>query len=86
MANFVTDLRTDGILNSAIIASELMAHAQVLDTNEIRQNIIDRYASMGITVNVPAFGGHIQNYIDNSPHATSTVIEYPENGPNGKAS
>ena len=86
MANFVTDLRTDGILNSAIIASELMAHAQVLDTNEIRQNIIDRYASMGITVNVPAFGGHIQNYIDNSPHtATSTVIEYPENGPNGKS-
>ena len=25
-----------------------MAHAQVLDTNEIRQNIVDRYASMAL--------------------------------------
>ena len=86
MANFVTDLRTDSTLNSPIIASQLMAHAKVLDTNAIRQNIIDRYASMGITVNVPAFGGHLQNYIDNSPHTvTTTVVEYPEDGPNGKS-
>lgn len=84
MANFVTDLRTDGTLNSPIIASELMSHAQILDTSSIRQNIIDRYASMGITVNVPNFGGHIQNYVDNSPHSVNTtVIEYPEDGPNG---
>ena len=86
MANLVTDLRTDGVLNSPILQSALMAHAKVLDTNVIRQNIIDRYASMGITVNVPAFGGHVQNYINNSPHSvTTTVIEYPEDGPNGKS-
>lgn len=85
MANLVTDLRTDGTLNSTLLASELMAHAQILDTNIIRQNIIDRYASMGISVNVPNFGQHIQNYVDNSPHvANTTVVEYPEDGPNGK--
>jgi hypothetical protein len=39
---------------------------------------------MGITVNVPNFGEHIQNYIDNTTHqAQSTVIDYPETGLNG---
>ena len=84
MANFVTDLRTDGVLNSPILASELISHAKLLDTAAIRQNIVDRYAAMGITVNVPNFGQHIQNYIDNTTHqAQSTVIDYPETGLNG---
>ena len=84
MANFVTDLRTDGVLNSPILASELISHAKLLDTAAIRQNIVDRYAAMGITVNVPNFGEHIQNYIDNTTHqAQSTVIDYPKTGLNG---
>ena len=84
MANLVTDLRTDGVLNSNILASELISHAKLLDTATIRQNIIDRYSAMGITVNVPNFGEHIQNYIDNTNHqAQSTVIDYPETGLNG---
>ena len=84
MANLVTDLRTDGILNSASLASELISHAQLLDTAGIRQNIIDRYDAMGITVNVPAFGQHIQNYINNTTHQVqSTVVDYPVNGLNG---
>ena len=84
MANLVTDLRTDGVLNSPILASELISHAKPLDTAAIRQNIVDRYAAMGITVNVPNFGQHIQNYIDNTTHqAQSTVIDYPETGLNG---
>lgn len=84
MANIVTDMRTDGILNSTTVASLLMSHAQILDTNTIRQNIIDRYDAMGITVNVPFFGAHIQNYVNNSPHvATTSVIGYPESGLNG---
>ena len=84
MANFVTDLRTDGVLNSPILASELISHAKLLDTTAIRQNIVDRYAAMGITVNVPNFGEHIQNYIDNTTHqAQSTVIDYPKTGLNG---
>lgn len=84
MANLVTDLRTDGVLNSTSLASELISHAKLLDTTTIRQNIVDRYAAMGITVNVPNFGEHIQNYIDNTTHqAQSTVIDYPETGLNG---
>ena len=84
MANLVTDLRTDGVLNSTSLASELISHAKLLDTLAIRQNIIDRYDAMGITVNVPAFGQHIQNYIDNTTHQVqSTVVDYPTNGLNG---
>ncbi len=84
MANLVTDLRTDGVLNSASLASELISHAKLLDTVAIRQNIIDRYDAMGITVNVPFFGQHIQNYVDNTNHQVqSSVVDYPENGLNG---
>lgn len=85
MANIVTDLRTDGVLNSSSIQSDLMAHAKILDTNEIKQNIIDRYNDLGISVNVPNFGQYIENFLDNSGYqATKTVIDYPEFGLNGK--
>lgn len=85
MANIVTDLHTDGVLNSTSIQSDLMAHAKILDTNEIKQNIIDRYNDLGISVNVPNFGKHVQNFVNNSGYtATETVIEYPEFGLNGK--
>lgn len=85
MANIVTDLRTDGVLNSTSIQSDLMAHATIIDTNEIKQNIIDRYNDLGISVNVPNFGKHISNFVDNSGYqANETVVEYPEFGLNGK--
>lgn len=85
MANIVTDLRTDGVLNSTSIQSDLMAHAKLIDTNAVKQNIIDRYNDLGISVNVPNFGKHISNFVDNSGYqANETVVEYPEFGLNGK--
>lgn len=84
MANLVTDLRTDGELNSLSLASSLMSHAKVLDTNSIRAHIENRYADLGISVNVPAFGKYIQNYLNYSTHKDEeSIIEYPETGLNG---
>ena len=84
MANLVTDLRTDGQLNSASLASELISHAKLLDTVAIRQNIIDRYLDLGISVSVPNFGQHITNYLLNTNHTGGEdVIDYPETGLSG---
>ena len=81
MANIITDLRTDGVLNSTSLASSLMAHALALDTNTIRQNLVDRYDQMGIAVTVPNFGKYISNYVLNSPHAaTELIVDLPDQG------
>lgn len=81
MANITTDIRTDGTLDSPTLGAKLRAHAAVIDTNAIKQNIIDRYLDLGITVAVPNFGQHVTNYLNNTSHTTGEdIIDYPETG------
>lgn len=85
MANIITDMRTDGVLNSASIGSALMSHAKAIDTNIIRQNLINRYDQMGIPISVPNFGKHITNYISKSAHVgNKLIVSFPEQGNFGK--
>jgi hypothetical protein len=84
MANITTDIRMDGTLDSPSLGAKLRAHALVLDTNAIKQNIVDRYLDLGITVSVPNFGQHITNYLLNTNHTGGEdVIDYPETGLSG---
>ena len=84
MANITTDIRMDGTLDSPSLGAKLRAHASVLDTNAIKQNIVDRYLDLGITVSVPNFGQHITNYLTNTTHTGGAdVIDYPETGLSG---
>ena len=84
MANITTDIRMDGTLDSPSLGAKLRAHALVLDTNAIKQNIVDRYLDLGITVSVPNFGEHITNYLLNTNHTGGEdVIDYPETGLSG---
>ena len=39
MANITTDIRMDGTLDSPTLGAKLRAHAAVIDTNAIKQNI-----------------------------------------------
>ena len=81
MANITTDIRMDGTLDSPTLGAKLRAHAAVIDTNAIKQNIVDRYLDLGITVSVPNFGQHITNYLLNTTHTTGEdIIDYPETG------
>ncbi|MGB3589794.1 MAG: hypothetical protein WBA23_24815, partial [Tunicatimonas sp.] len=59
-ANFITDLREDGTLNSDVIQTKLKEQAKALDLPQIRQNLEDRYAEMGIEATIPNF----EQYID----------------------
>jgi hypothetical protein len=84
IANISTDIRTDGILNSNSIGSNLLTHAKLLDTTLIKNNIEQRYNNLGLSVTVPYFGKYIKNFITNSNFTdTVSVINYPENGLNG---
>lgn len=84
MANIITDIRTDGVLNSNSLGAELLAHAMLLDTLEIKGNIETRYNNLGISVSVPSFGKFISGFISNTSFSnTATVINYPASGVNG---
>jgi hypothetical protein len=84
MANIITDIRTDGILNSSSLGSQLLAHATLLDTVEIANNIEDRYNDLGISISVPSFGEHINDFLNNSSFQNNfSVIEYPSSALNG---
>ena len=85
MANIITDMRTDGVLNSTSLRSALLSHAKAIDTNAIRQNLIDRYDQMGYPLVVPNFGKHITNFINKSqPLADQIIVSFPEEGNFGK--
>ena len=84
MADFISDITTDGTLDNSAIGSNLLAHAKLLDVAAITSYIEDRYSSLGIEVTVPDFGIYIDNFIASTTFIdTDSVITYQENGVNG---
>jgi hypothetical protein len=78
LANINTDLRQDGILNSAQLGSQLINDARLLNLPQIRDNIENRYSSLGMTVTIPNFEKYIQAFIDSTTYQITNLIEYPE--------
>jgi len=84
LANFSTDIRDDGILNSNTTKSQLINAAKILDQAEVRSNIEAKYESMGLNVTVANFEDVVNYFIENSDFEVTDKIEYPENGKYGK--
>ena len=82
MANIITDIRTDGELNSETIGSQLISQAVLLSPEEITNNIEDRYENLGIDINVPNFSVYIEDFITNSSYEiiSTNIFEYPISG------
>ena len=85
MANIITDIRTDGELNSSSLGSQLISQAVLLNASDITSNIESRYESLGMNISVPEFESYITNFINNSEFTldNSLVIDYPETGSQG---
>ena len=85
MANIITDIRTDGQLNSSSLGSQLISQAVLLNAGDITSNLENRYESLGMNISVPEFESHITNFINNSEFTldNSLVIDYPETGSQG---
>ncbi|MEQ9442502.1 MAG: hypothetical protein RIG62_25915 [Cyclobacteriaceae bacterium] len=60
LANLITDLREDGVLNSKSIESTLKTQAISLNLPQIRTHLEQRYAAMGVSATIPNF----EHYID----------------------
>lgn len=81
LADFITAFRDDGELNDTTLINDLILHAQSLNLPQIRSNIEVRYADLGISVSVPDFESHINNFLAAyTPITNQSVIDYPEFG------
>jgi hypothetical protein len=78
LANIVSDLREDGILDDEFLGSALMNHAVLLDMPTIRQQLEARYATNGVEVTLPGFEKYVQQFINNSGYEITEGITYPE--------
>jgi hypothetical protein len=78
LANMITDIRQDGVLNSASLGSLLINDARLLDLPKIRENIELRYSKLGVSAVIPCFEPYIKTFIDSARYQITNVIEYPE--------
>lgn len=66
LANFCTDIKTDGLLDDSSIKNDLISHTKQLNLSSIRNNVEDHYNNLGIDYSIPDFEEHIQYFIENT--------------------
>lgn len=80
LASIIQDFKPDGSLDDETLQSNLINHAKVLSSADIRSNLENRYASLGVAANIPDFEKYLSNFIDNSGYLITNSIPYPQNG------
>jgi hypothetical protein len=78
LANIGTDIREDGALNSNTPGITLINNAKVLKTIQIRDNLQNRYESLGLDVTVPDFEKYVKQFIDKTNYIATNNITYPK--------
>ena len=83
LANISTDIREDGILNSQTLGSSLINNVKMLKLDEIRENLENRYETLGFDATIPEFEKYINRFIDSTNFEFTANITYPESGLHG---
>jgi hypothetical protein len=83
LANISTDIREDGVLNSAQLGTTLINNARTINLAEIRQNLEMKYEKMGLITTVPDFEKYVNQFIENTKFEFTAFIEYPPTGKYG---
>lgn len=77
LGDISTDIRTDGILNNQQNGSDLINDVRLMNLSSIRNNITNKYQSLGITATIPPFEQYIQQFIDSTTYTFNNLITYP---------
>jgi hypothetical protein len=77
LANISSDIRNDGVLNDASLGSALANDASNLNLAEIRNNLNNRYASLGMSVTIPNFEKFVTQFVDSNSYSITKFITYP---------
>jgi len=80
LANISTDIREDGVLNSQTLGSILINNARGLKLDQIRNNMIARYETLGMNITVSDFEKYVNQFINGTGFVFTNFIVYPESG------
>jgi len=83
LANISTDIGPDGQLNNPSVGTDLINSAMFLDPETVRENLKEKYTSLGEDAGVPAIAGSIQQFIQNTDFEFTNFITYPDTGYTG---
>ena len=84
MGNIITDIKTDGKLDNETLGSTLIDNARLINLNDIRQHLEDKYIELGLTnVIVPDFEKQVEKFLTESTYTAVKNISYPVSGDNG---
>ncbi len=84
LANISTDIRTDGVLDSESIGSDLLTYASILNLEDIRTKLESRYEDLGQVAVIPDFETPVNHFIHNSGFEAISLVTFPETGKHGK--
>ena len=79
MADIITDIRTDGVLDNTVLKTKLIDNAIFVPLSSVRDKMTSRYAELGINVSIPDFESLIKSFIGDKT-TPSTPITYPGKG------
>ena len=79
MANIITDIRTDGVLDNPDLKTKLIDNAILAPLSSVRDNMTVKYAELGMDVVIPDFENYVTAFIGDNT-SLSMSISYPETG------
>lgn len=77
LGDISTDLRTDGVLNSQSTGSQLINDIKLVNLTAIRNNLAEKYASLGINTTIPDFEKYVSIFMDSTSYQFTKFITYP---------
>lgn len=81
LADISTDIRTDGILDSASTISKIVTQAEVLNLENVRTNLDKRYKELGVEFIIPEFEKYVNLFLKAYEYH---ILQFPEEGKHGK--
>lgn len=83
LANISTDIREDGILDSKSLGTTLINNARTIKLDRVRQNLENRYETLGLEITISDFEKIVNQFINNTDFEFTGFIKYPESGKHG---
>jgi len=82
LAQISTDIKQDGKLDNMTLGSKLLTQAMSINLSlaAIRDNLIKKYAELGVNVTIPDFESYVQSFINSGLYPQTAFITYPESG------
>ena len=77
------DIEEDGVLDDALICSQLSTAGSFVNPQTIRENLESWYSTAGSSITIPDFETYLTQFVQNTPCAVESNIVYPVEGFNG---